>query len=454
MFLNNIYIRLIGLHALIGVLIFLIKPLSKLYFIVIVVYFLMKIFNSRQKNRVILVLIACAYVAGSDVFLRMTGGNFLYESAKYLIIVFVVIGLFFDGIKGSSFPYLIYLLLLIPGIFMAGLNVGYNTNIRTAIAFNLGGPVCLGIISLYCYNKKINYNDLQKILLSLLLPIVTTAVYLFLYTPNIRDIITGTYSNFQTSGGFGPNQVSTILGLGMFIVSVRFFLESKNITIKGFNLFILGVISYRGIVTFSRGGILTAVIIIIAFLGIYFFSTSYRNRNKILRSIYLFLGMALLIWITSSIQTMGLIDKRYANQDAAGREKKDIATGRTELFAFEIDQFLENPVLGIGVGRVRELRYEIEGIRAASHNEISRVLAEHGLFGVIAFLIIFFTPLFFRIKNKKNIFFYSFYLFWFLTINHSSMRIAAPAFIYGLSLLNVQYEKNPIHRKQIKPRKF
>ena len=34
------------------------------------------------------------------------------------------------------------------------------------------------------------------------------------------------------------------------------------------------------------------------------------------------------------------------------------------------------------------------------------------------------------------------------------MRIAAPAFIYGLSLLNVQYEKNPIHRKQIKPRKF
>lgn len=451
---RNNYIGLVVLHVLIGILIFLFEPLSKLYFLVIVCYFLFKIINSRRNDKVVQVLIACAYIVGCDVFLRMTDGNFLYEISKYLIILFVVIGLFFDGIKNLAFPYLIYMFLLIPGIFVAGMNVRYNTNIRTAIAFNLGGPVCLGIVSLYCYSKKINYKDLQRVLLAALLPIITMAIYLFLYTPNIRGVVTGTYSNFQTSGGFGPNQVSTVLGLGMFIVTVRFFLESKNIVMKGLNLFILAIISYRGIVTFSRGGILSAVIIIIAFLGIYFISTSYANRSKILRSFYLFFAMALLIWITSSIQTMGLINKRYANQDAIGREKENFATGRSDLFSFEMDQFLENPFLGVGVGKVKELRYEKEGVRAASHNEISRNLAEHGILGIFSLLILVMTPLFFRIKNKRNIFFYSFYLFWFLTINHSSMRIAAPAFIYGLSLLNVQYDKNPVHRKQVKSRKF
>jgi hypothetical protein len=39
-------------------------------------------------------------------------------------------------------------------------------------------------------------------------------------------VITGTESNFQTSGGFGPNQVATFLGLGMFFFSR--ILESKN----------------------------------------------------------------------------------------------------------------------------------------------------------------------------------------------------------------------------------
>ena len=52
--------------------------------------------------------------------------------------------------------------------------------------------------------------------------------------------------------------------------------------------------------------------------------------------------------------------------------------------------------------------------------------------------------------NKKNYFFYAFLAFWFATINHSGMRIAAPSFLYALALLNVTYEKNPIHRKQIK----
>ena len=50
--------------------------------------------------------------------------------------------------------------------------------------------------------------------------------------------------------------------------------------------------------------------------------------------------MILFTWLISSVQTGGFIDKRYANQDAAGREKEDVTTGRTDLIAFEFAEFV------------------------------------------------------------------------------------------------------------------
>ena len=207
--------------------------------------------------------------------------------------------------------------------------------------------------------------------------------------------------------------------------------------------------SFRAIVTFSRGGVFVAIIIVIFFVLLFYFKSTSKTRSRILYSSFIFGIGILLTWFISSLSTEGLIDKRYSNQDALGRSKEDITTGRTDLLTSELNAFFDNPFLGVGVGKLKELRYEKEGIQAASHNEMSRIVGEHGLFGVLAFSILLLVPLFLRIKNKNNVYFYSFYLFWFLTINHSSMRIAAPAFIYGLCLLNIQYDKPIIHRKQI-----
>jgi O-antigen ligase len=436
---------------LLALAIYLFEGLSKLYFIGVLVFFMLRIIGSKRQDRFFNVLVACAYIVGADVFLRMTNGNFLYEISKYLLIFFAVIGMLFEGFKIKAMPYLVYILLLVPGIFIAGATASYTTSLRTAIAFNLSGPVSLGIVALYCYDKTIAFKRLKQVLLAVALPLITTAFYLFLYTPNIRDVVTGTYSNFATSGGFGPNQVSTVLGLGMFVLVTRFFLDSNSTVLKGVNLALLGIVAYRGLVTFSRGGMLTGFIIIVAFMGLYYLSSVRANRAKVLRHVYVLVGAFVLIWLYSSIQTMGMIDKRYANQDALGREKEDLTTGRTDLISFELNEFQEHPFFGIGVGKVKELRYQVEGEKAASHNEISRILAEHGLFGAAAFMILFLTPLIYRSKHRRNIFFYSFFLFWLLTVNHSAMRIAAPSFIYALSLLNVNFkrvETPPLHRQQ------
>lgn len=188
---------------------------------------------------------------------------------------------------------------------------------------------------------------------------------------------------------------------------------------------------------------------ILAFVVILYNHTSKTQKRNLLFSLIGFLVIGLVTWLISASQTNGLIEKRYANQNAMGIEKSDVTTGRGELFLAEFDEFLEHPFLGVGVGRVKDLRFQKTGIHAASHNEMSRIIAEHGLLGMIAFTILLLVPLFFRLQNRSNVLFFSFYLFWLLTINHSAMRIAAPAFIYALSLLYIIDDTPSLHRKQI-----
>ncbi|MDO5981681.1 O-antigen ligase family protein [Flavivirga spongiicola] len=437
---NINYLYTIISHILIGFAVYNLAVLSKVYLISTVCYFTYKILKAKQDQKSLQVLIACGYVVGVEVFLRMTEGNFLYETSKYLVILFCLMGLFVIKKNKQPIPYIIYIFLLLPGVLVAGFNITESTTIRTAIAFNLSGPVCLGVVSLFCYKLRIRYKDFHQVFLSIGLPLISTAAYLLLYNPSVRETISGTGSNFEASGGFGPNQVATVLGLGMFVFSLRFFMTSPSIFLKVVNGVLLAVISYRGIVTFSRGGIITALFMIIVFIYFYYKKVNVKNKFRIGKILLLFAGIGLSIWLYSSLQTNGFIEKRYANEDALGREKEDLSTGRAKLISFELDEFLKNPILGVGVGKIKELRQQKEGVEAASHNEMSRILSEHGLIGMVALLILLITPLLLRLKNKSNIFFYSCYIFWFLTINHSSMRIAAPAFIYGLCLLNVNYD--------------
>ena len=445
---NAVYVRLLGLHAVIGFLIYLYEPLGTLYFFSALGYFLYSVLKSG--NRQNQALIAAAYMTTGEVIFRMTASNIPYETGKYCVICFLVIGLFYTGTSRKSIAYWIYILLLVPGIIYAAITLDFATNIYKAIVFNISGPMCLGIAALYCYDRRITRVQMHQVLWALLTPTVTLAVYLFFYTPDTRDVLTGTGSNFALSGGFGPNQVATVLGLGMFVCFVQLFVNTKNKLIFFLNLGLLMFLSYRAIITFSRGGVITAVVVSIAFLVVYFRGVPSQKKTNITAYAAMVIGAVLLVWFISSIRTMGLINKRYANKDATGRIKEDISTGREQLISAELTFFWENPVMGIGVGKTMEYREERFGILAASHNEVSRLLSEHGMFGVAALMLLVLVPLSFRLQNRNNYLFFAFFGFWFMTINHSSMRIAAPALLYALSLVNIVHEKKPaVHRQPV-----
>ncbi|MBM6499229.1 O-antigen ligase family protein [Flavobacterium macrobrachii] len=424
------------LHVIIGVLLFYIPFLSKLYGLSTILFGLLYIVKNQNKNNEVLQV--AAYIVGSEALLRMTGGTISYEFSKYGVTFFSLIGMYFSGFSKNALPYWIFLILLIPGVVIATAVLNFDTEIRKTIAFNISGPVCLSLASIYCYQRVISFNQINKILLFCGLPIVSMVVYLILYTPDLKDVLINTGSNYQTSGGFGPNQVATILGLGMFIFFSRFLLESKTKFLFALNVIVFIFIAYRGLITFSRGGVLTGFIMIVILIFFLYNNSKNSGKGKISFLIIFSILLTLATWSYTSSTTGGLIDKRYANQDAKGREKESALTGREGIIENEINNFIENPIFGIGVAKGYELRKIQSGFVSVSHNEITRMLAEHGSLGVMGLLILFFTPMILYLDNKQNIYIFCFLAFWLLTINHAAMRLAAPAFIYSLSLLKVK----------------
>jgi O-antigen ligase len=170
------------------------------------------------------------------------------------------------------------------------------------------------------------------------------------------------------------------------------------------------------------------------------------SRKDSLNQFIKFSGLALLIGVTlwgyTSYKTGGMITNRYTNKNTQGIEKQDISTGRVKIFLNEFKAFLDNPFFGIGVGGGKFYRDKTMNNKVASHNEVSRLLGEHGMIGIIVLILLISIPTM-HILNQPYLaraFLGAFLLFWFLTINHSAMRIAFPAFIYGLSVVTITFK--------------
>ena len=439
---------LIIIHALIGGVIFLVPFLAKIFTVFIVLAGITWMLRSKNKNNEALLI--SAYIVGVEVFLRMTEGNPIHELSKYLVVFFLFLGIYYKGFSKKSYVYILFLLLLIPGIIIGANALSFDVNVRKAIAFNISGPICLAIAALYCYQRLITKKQMHTLLVFIGLPILSMTIYLMLYTPSNKEIFINTQSNFATSGGFGPNQVATILGLGMFVFFALAMLYSKTKREIFVNLVIFVIISYRGIVTFSRGGVITGAAMIVFFMIIIYYFSSPKVRGKLMTIVLFLLVGSGLLWSYSVSRTNGMIEYRYANKDARGKEKEDKLGGREQIGGAELSAFKENPIFGIGVGKNAEYREEIIGHKVSSHNEITRMLADHGSLGILGLIILFVTPLFLYLANKQHLFLLSFFVFWLLTINHAAMRTAAPAFIYALSLLKVKFvddETSVVHRE-------
>lgn len=430
------------IHVLLGVFIHFVGSFVFVYYAIFLAVGTFWVVKNNDKDFQVLTLML--YVAGLEVLFRMRSGGALYDLGKYSIIYFCILSFAFIRINLKAWPYFLILLLFIPGIVLTVNTFFFEIDVRKKIMFNLLGPFSLVFASLYAYNKQISLSRLNECLFAATGPLISILSLIIIFTPaNKAEVFENTTSNFVTSGGFGPNQMSVILGLGIFIFFVQFFFNTKEKFFSYLSLILVFVFAYRGLITFSRGGMLTALAMILVFCYMVFKLLNSQARTKFLGVFSILIVLAISAWFYSSYQTGGLIDKRYSNQDAAGRVKESRMSGREDIMETDLKFFEENPVFGVGPGIGGMMRGEdgLQGVQA--HSEPTRLLAEHGSFGLMILLLLVFVPIlkYFRFRQYHHIYFFPFLIFWGLTINHAATRIAAPGILYGLTLLNVFIKK-------------
>ncbi len=431
---KNDFILAIG-HFLFGIAVFYAHFLALIYCCSI---FLMGFFYVFQnKDHDYRVLYVSAYWVGAEVFLRMTNATPFYELCRYGLIVLFVVGIFFHHFNVNAKWYFYYLAALVPGLI-----VGFwvlESPIYSKIVFDFLGPLLLAVASIYCFKKRVRFEDIHQILCFIKWPVFTCAGYLFILNLNSSFLKFNTESNFDITDNYGPNQVATLFGFSVFILCTQLTTQAIKSWYALFNAMAFACMLYLCLLTFSRGGTVVCLIISLIFMvQVYLARNYFFTQNQILLKFGGFFFLGILVFVLATLKTDGLIIKRYANQFSNGKVRSESKYGRRKLAAYELSLFAEHPILGSGLGYGKQNSTNVFGKKISTHNEFSRLLAEHGLFGLLAACLMLCTPLVFYETDKPNLYFWAFYLFWFFTIVHSGLRLALPSFIYALGLLSVQ----------------
>ena len=399
----------------------------------------MSVLATKNKNQE--AVLWSAYIVGSEVLFRMSKGLLFYESPKYMVFILLFTGMLVEKKRHNISPvYIFYILLLLFGIAFS--DIPYPESIRTNIIFNLSGPILLGLCAMYMYKREINRQIVFNILKYMGLPIISMVVYIYFKVPDLKDIIFGGVSSRTASGGYGPNQVSTILGVGIFIFAIHLITSKRFSGFFIVDVLLLVYVSYRCLITLSRGGLITGVLAVTAFAFFYFLSRK-DSVFHFLKYFTILILMIIPLFLYTSSVTNGMLTNRYTNKNARGVEKTDMSAGRVEVLSNELDGFYNNPFFGIGVGSGKFKRRDELGYTIASHNEMSRLLGEHGMVGLFMIFLLILVPLIKMNKESQynRAFISAFLIFWFLTINHSAMRLAMPAFVYGLAVMTITNNK-------------
>ena len=402
---------------------------------VIAIYFIIKNKNMHQEAAK-----WAAYMAGLEVVLRGTDGAIFWEFGKYSVIIILLLGL-------STYRYnkllapkwiIIVALLIIPSVLIT---LSWSETPWIDISPNISGLTCLLVSTYYFSSIPASEDEINKIFKYFILPAISLSVVLFYRTPDLDTMEFASRANYETSGGFGPNQVASILGLASVLLIVLINKSVKVTSFKYLTLAIFAFVLFRSLFTFSRGGNIAAVLAYIGFIYVY---VKAKDRTvvsmKYVRNFaILIVSVVMIVEMLNSI-TEGVFSNRYLGKTAEGELKEDITAGRTTIMEEEWILFKENP-LGVGIGGSKHFRaLRFGGLPMATHNEFTRLLSEEGIFGFIILLTILFMP-YVSYRRQTNLYAKAICMFMLImsmaTAMHSSFRIAMPAYVYGLCFLKI-----------------
>ncbi|MGC8731605.1 MAG: O-antigen ligase family protein [Halothiobacillaceae bacterium] len=312
-----------------------------------------------------------AYAAACHVLWRMSGAPIPWNLGFYLVFVTFTLSALRRRWQPKAAAVLSFLPLL-PSALLTLEAASSLERAREQIVFNLAGPAAIFATAWVLHGRQVRLDPWRPLWLALG-PIVASAGMASWYLSRQERLVFTTSSNFEASGGFGPNQVASQLSFGLLIL-VLYLLRPqgrKHVVLAG------GLAAYlatQTLLTFSRSGAAMA-------MGAAFVAGVFLLRNR--RARLALAGFGLVCYLlVAYVLVPGL--NRFTGGAFTARYTDPSLTRRDVIARSDLELFVRNPLVGVGPGMAAEARASMIGFRAAAHTEITRLLAEHGVLGLIS----------------------------------------------------------------------
>jgi hypothetical protein len=375
------------------------------------------------EGRLQLVAALAGYITGAEILWRAASADIFWEFGKYSTILLLGLGVLTSGRfhRASKVPF-VYFLLLVPSIYVM------PEFVPGEISFNLSGPLALTVASAFFSTLTLTREQFHRIMSAVLMPVVGLVAIAAYSTLTAADLEFTSGSNFIASGGIGPNQVSSVLGLGAFAASVLLCAANVQRTRVFFQVFLYGVVGVllvQCLLTFSRGGAFTAIAAIIV-TGTWLVHGSRKRVSFAVAAAAFTALFTLAVLPTLDDFTEGALARRYADSST---------TGRVEIAAADLLVFRDYPALGVGPHQSKAF-HAVTFRYASTHTEFTRMLAEHGTPGFVALLILGWMTwrrLSTSLPAETKAYAVGMTVWALLFMSHAAMRLVAPSFLFGLA---------------------
>lgn len=397
--------------------------LSTAHALLVGVIGVMIVLGGRNSPRAAYVL---AYIAGAEVLWRMTEAGVFWEYGKYVSVAVAGLAILTRQPMPRPGRALWFFVLLLPSVAITLTSLSLEQT-RDEVSFYLSGALTLAACAWYFNGLSIDTGQMRRLIIAYIAPVYgvfALALSGALSAP-VESFLTGE-ANIAASGGYGPNQVSAILGLGALLALLYLVVLKAGPTTRLFLFLTLAAFLAQAALTLSRGGIYLFGLGALAALFFIF-------REPRLRVTILF--VAALFFFT--VYFFAPLLDQFTAGGLTARFGELTTTGRIELMQEEFRVWLKNPIFGAGPGMASS--YRMLGdmqINVASHNEFTRMLAEHGVFGLAAIVLLISMAAhnFRQAASRAQQGMVAAFVVWtFAGMAYMALRLAAPALLFGLS---------------------
>ncbi len=316
---------------------------------------------------------AVLYAGAFEILWRMSKAQVPHLLGMYLVILVCTLA----ALRRRRLPPVLawlYLVPLLPSVWFTFASLSDVERARQLLAFNLAGPVALFAVIWFGHAVR-GSTDVWRAATVAGGAVAATSAAILMGIARAEEIRFTTESNFAMSAGYGPNQVASVLSLGLLLLAGYEWLRGRRRS-KPLVWVLLVGLAVQTLLTFSRSGV---AMVLGAMVGMGLLLLKRREMRVAV------VASAVGLWAFSDLVLVPVLDDVTEGAFVARYTSPDVSN-RDVIAKSDLQIFRENLLAGVGPGMGTELRESFMRVKVAAHTEFTRVLAEHGLLGVISLL--------------------------------------------------------------------